>query len=390
MENIKDHKFIVFCGDHYNPLGIVRSLGEEGIRPIVILVSKHPVMINHSRYVSKLHLVQGQEEGYDILLSQYGNESQKPFLYTSDDGVTSFLDLHYDELINKFYFFHGKEKGIVTKYMDKEHICNLAAECGAPLAKTEMVNKGEFPKNVGYPLVTKAIISTRGGWKADFHICKTEQDLVEAYRTMKSDRLLLQQFIEKKNELCLDGFCYNNGEEVVIPYYSNYLRFNNMSYGPYMVMKPFVDEKVMGWVKAMLKEVGFTGIFSVEFLIDKNDNLYFLEVNFRNSTWSYAYTCGGYNMPVLWAKATLDGKLDLTDRTPMKEFTAMVETDDFLENVVHKKKVGFFKWFKEMKGCRCLYYYNKKDKSPFNHYVKDYIKSPLTRRIQYLKGFFKR
>ena len=307
---LEDHKFIVFCGDHYNPLGVVRSLGEEGIRPIVILMGAHPVMINHCRYVGKLHQVHSPDEGYAILLKEYGSEPLKPFLYTCDDGITSFLDLHYDELIDKFYFFHGRGQGIVTRYMDKENICNLAVECGAQIAKTEMVTPGTMPKVVRYPLITKAIISTLGGWKEDSFICRNENELKEAYKHIRSERILLQEYIEKKNELCLDGFCYNNGEEVIIPYYSNYLRFSNKSYGPYMVMKPFEDEKVMDWVKSILRKVGFTGIFSVEFLIDKDDNLYFLEVNFRNSTWSYAYTCGGYNMPLLWAQATLDGKLD--------------------------------------------------------------------------------
>ena len=368
MDNIRKHKFIVFCNDHYNPLGIVRSLGEEGIRPIVILESAHPVMINHSRYVEHLHHVQSIDEGYEVLLLEYGNESLKPFLYTSDDRITSYLDLHYDELIEKFYFFHGSQKGIVTKYMDKEDICNLAVECGAQIAKTEMVTLGTMPKEVRYPLITKAIISTIGGWKGDSFICRNEADLREAYRHIKSERLLLQEYIDKKNELCLDGFCFNNGEEVIIPYYSNYLRFSNKSYGPYMVLKPFIDEKVMGWIKRMLRKVGFTGIFSVEFLIDKNDNLYFLEVNFRNSTWSYAYTCGGYNMPILWAKATLEGNLDLSGKKPLEEFTAMVEPDDFVENVIKYRIVGLIQWLKEVRVAKC-YYYNRKDNSPFWHYV---------------------
>ena len=369
MEDFLKHKFIVFCGDHYNPLGVVRSLGEEGIRPIVILLAEHPVMINHSRYVQKLHNVHSREEGLKILLEEYGNEKHKPFLYTSDDGITSFLDLHYDELIDKFFFFHGYEKGIVTHYMDKENICNLAVECGAQIAKTEMVTPGTMPKEVGYPIITKAIISTLGGWKGDSFICRNEEDLKEAYKHIRSERILLQEYIEKKNELCLDGFCYNNGEDVVIPYYSNYLRFSNKSYGPYMVMKPFSNEKVMGWVKAMLRKVGFTGIFSVEFLIDKNDNLYFLEVNFRNSTWSYAYTCGGYNMPVLWAKATLEGRLDLSDRKSVEEFTAMVEPDDLIQNVIKNRKVGVLRWIKEVGGAK-KYYYNRNDNSPFWHFLK--------------------
>ena len=31
------HKHICLVEDHYNPLGIVRSLGEEGIKPIVTI-----------------------------------------------------------------------------------------------------------------------------------------------------------------------------------------------------------------------------------------------------------------------------------------------------------------------------------------------------------------
>ena len=41
MENIdvklRKHKFIVFSQDHYNPLNVIRSLGEKGVNPISIL-----------------------------------------------------------------------------------------------------------------------------------------------------------------------------------------------------------------------------------------------------------------------------------------------------------------------------------------------------------------
>ena len=382
-KNLLQHKFIVFCGDHYNPLGIIRSLGEVGIQSIAILVAEHPVMINHSRYVCQLHQVATNEEGYEVLLKEYGNEKVKPFLYTASDDITSLLDLHYDDLKNKFHFFHGKSQGIVTHYMDKENICNLAVECGCGIANTEMVTPRTLPTKVNYPLMTKAIISTLGGWKEDSFRCKNEEDLIEAYKHIRSERLLLQEYITKKNELCLDGFSFNGGEDVYIPYYSNYLRFSNMSYGPYMVMRPFLDEKVMGQVKMMLKKVGFTGIFSVEFLIDKDDKLYFLEVNFRNSTWSYAYTCGGYNMPYLWAKAELEGSLELSKVKPLNEFTAMVEPDDFVENVIKHRKVALWQWVKEVKASK-LYYYNKDDNSPFWHYMWMRLWRPIKRRIKYI------
>lgn len=37
-QEVKKHKFIVFGEDHYNPLGICRSLGEEGIPVIAVLI----------------------------------------------------------------------------------------------------------------------------------------------------------------------------------------------------------------------------------------------------------------------------------------------------------------------------------------------------------------
>lgn len=379
-QDIRNHKFIVFCQDHYNPLGIIRSLGEKGIKSYVILESLHPIMINHSKYVERLHLVKTKEEGLQLLLNLYGNEPVKPFLYTASDDITSLLDLHYDELIGKFFFFHGRQQGLVTQYMDKENICNLAIKHGCTIAKTEIVTPGTLPTVVDYPLITKAIISTLGGWKNDSFICHDEGELMEAYKHIRSPRVLLQEYITKKNELCLDGFCFNGGEYVYIPYFSNYLRFDNKSYGPYMVLKPFLDEKVMSHVKAILKDVGFTGIFSVEFLIDQDDNLYFLEVNFRNSTWSYAYTCGGYNMPYLWAKAMLEGKLDLSSKKPLNEFTAMVEPDDFVENVLKKHKVGFFQWVKEVRSAKC-YYWNAEDQSPFWHYLWMRLWRPIKKKF---------
>ena len=46
MENcLKEHEFIVFALDHYNPLGVVRSLGEAGVNPILIAVK--PVSYTH-------------------------------------------------------------------------------------------------------------------------------------------------------------------------------------------------------------------------------------------------------------------------------------------------------------------------------------------------------
>ena len=364
-----DYKFIVFCEDHYNPLGVVRSLGEKNIKPIVILITNNgkPILLNHSRYVSVLHEVKTVEEGYKLLLENYSCETHEPFIYTCNDKTTEFLDKHYDELNGKFIFFNGKKTGAITHYMDKDNISKLAEECGCHIPYGEVLQKGELPQKTKYPVITKTIMSTVGGWKNDVHICRNETELKNAYTNIQAQTLLVEEYIEKKNELCLDGFSINEGKDICIPYFTNYIRFYKNSYGHYMTLAPFKDQSVLNQVKEILKKAKFEGIFSVEFLIDKNNDLHFLEVNFRNSTWSYAFTYGGCNMPYLWAKSTLAGRILFEEMQLRDEpFRAIVEPSDFVRNV---KKVGFITWFKQCFSAECHYYYNKKDPKPFYSYV---------------------
>lgn len=367
-KELKLHKFIVFCGDHYNPLGVIRSLGEKKIRSIVILVEKKPKIVPISRYIGKLHRVDSMEDGLKILLDLYGNEKEKPFVYTCSDEIASLLDLNYDRLVDKFFFFHGKEQGTITYYLDKKNISDLAVEKGCKALRYEVVKKGMMPKDLRYPVITKAINSTLYNWKDDSFICKNEDELLEAYKVIRSEEILVQEYIHKKNEYCVDGFSYNGGKSVEITYVANYLRFSDISYGGYMVMHPLDRKEVYEQLKNMLQEIGFDGIFCIEFLIDENDDLYFLEINLRNSGWSYASTCGGYNMPYLWAKACVDKELDMSTIKFKRKIIAMAELDDYYI-AVKENNISVISWIKDFITSECHYFANWKDPMPFVVYV---------------------
>lgn len=381
-KELRKHKFIIFGFEHYNTLGVIRSLGEKGINPIVILHKTNiqvPTLVPNSRYISKIHIVNDVNEGYCILMDCYSNEQYKPFLYSCDDYVEMCLDSHYNELVDRFYFFDGGSAGIISTYMDKDSINQLAVECGCKIPKAEAVRRGELPKTLRFPVITKAKVSAIGGWKSDVRICKSEKELEEAYQSIQSEELLVEEFIEKKNELCLDGFCVNHGCDVCIPFQTTYLRVAPGMYGNYMELTPFKNEVVYQQISKILRKTGYNGIFSVEYLIDKNDNLYFLEVNFRNSTWSYAFTYGGVNMPYEWAKSTLGGAIKIAEETVRKTpFTAMVEVRDFKDFVL-TRKISLGKWIIDLLNTDCLYYWNKKDKRPFVSYVFHFIKRCLTK-----------
>ena len=237
-----------------------------------------------------------------------------------------------------------------------------------------------MPQKLNYPVLTKALSSTLHAWKDEMHICNNEKELLEAYQSIRSEKVLVQEFIKKKNEYCLDGFSFDNGNKVYIPYFSSYLRFSDLSYGAYMELKPFNEKNIYHQICQILKEVGYTGIFEVEFLVDDEGKKWFLEVNFRNSTWSYAYTYGGYNMPYLWAEGMLNNSITIEHIKPLQSFTAMAEYEDYVMSV-EKGNESLNDWISDFYHADVHYFYNEHDPAPFS--IKKFI---LKKRIKKLIG----
>lgn len=361
------HKHIVFAQEHYNPLGIIRSLGEAGIKPTVVLCCEKPKFLHKSKYIGKLHICKTLEEGLDLILSVYGNEVLKPFIYNGGEDPGILLDNRYDEIKDKFYFFNGQ--GTIGRSMMKYENCLMAEHCGIRVPKEEYLNRGELPTALQYPIMTKAASSAFGGnWKGDSFICKTPDELTKAYTKIKSNKILVQEFIEKENELCLDGISINGGESIFIPYGCSYYRFTPESYGNYMYFYPFEDSKLLKKIHDLIKLSKYSGVFCIEFLKGKDGNIYFLEVNYRNSGWSYAFTKGGFNLPFRWAVSTLENKIYKSDFHALKDFNAINDFSD-LHDVLKTKKVNIFTWLKEYFTADCHYYYNSDDSKPYWHFL---------------------
>lgn len=361
------HKYIVFSQDHYNPLNVIRSLGEMGLKPISILYGEKPCLIPHCRFVDKLFVVKSLEEGYEVLLREYGNEEEKPFVYCSDDLTQAYLDNQYEELKDKFFVYNAGTQGRVTWLQNKDNITDLAIKVGLDVPKKEVVENGVVPKTLCYPVITKSLSSNMGGWKKDVHICQNEDELKEAYRTIKSQKLCIEEFIKKTGEFTVEIFSINDGKEVFMPYIADYVRFAPDNYGFFMDIIPFRDNELKEKIEKLLKESRYNGICEAEFMKGKDGKIYFLEVNFRASTWNYALTVGGGNLPYYWAKSTLLGRIPNEEMNLReKPFKAIVEPADFVRNV---RQVGLLKWIMDWRSSECRYYYHKNDPKPFLYYL---------------------
>ncbi len=358
-------EYIIFGAEHYNPLGVIRSLGEHGILSIGIIIKNQRKIASKSKYLKKIHFVDTLDEGYQVLIEHYGNNTEKHFLFSCSDKVAYLFDEKYEELVDKFYFFNAGGQGRLSFYMNKYNICQLANQHGITLAKTWIVSKGDIPDDLIYPVITKAGISTIDNWKGDSFICNNESDLINAYKKIRSKSIILQQYIRKKNELCLDGYCLDHGSITIITIASTYNYVLPDTYSPYMTVSNFDNKELYRKISEIFKEICFEGIFSIEFLIGPNDELYFLEINFRNSTWSYASTVAGMCLPLLWSKGILEKtKNEENVIKNFDPFKAMVEFDDF-NNRVKTGQISVFKWIKDFRKSKCKFYYSSDDKKPF-------------------------
>ena len=363
-------EYIVLVGkEHYNPLGIIRTLGEAGIRPVVVIVEGDLKFIGQSKYVKIKYYVQSPEEGVKLIFDQYAKKGEKSFILVGDDVSVAALDNRYDDLKDYFYFYNAGKTGRVVHYMNKDNMLQIAEKYGLNIAKTWKVKVGDIPDNIEYPIMTKAINSFGEEWKDIVYICHNDEELKKAYSKIKSKEILLQSYVEKVNEVSYDGFSINHGEQVIIltEVYQEYCIPDK--YSPYWDVRNNTDFRTTEKIKKIIREIGLEGIFEFEFMVDKTGELWFLEINFRNTALGYSTTVAGMPQVTLWCEAMEKGMIPKDVIKPIPEgLKAMAECFDYDARV----KTGMIskkEWKKQYKKCQCKLYKGHDDNIPFYRFM---------------------
>lgn len=379
--DIRDHKHILVCGDNRNSLSILRSLHAGGVTPIVIMLKEgHIELLSKSKYIGEVRYTTDLDIVVDELLKHANttSSSSRPFVYLTDDNHLQVIDTHYNQLKDNFYFFNAGEQGRITRYLSKQQQCILAEKCGLNVPKFEEVERGQLPITLQYPVITKTYNSYSAGWKRDVTICNTPEELLASYEHMVSERLLLQEYVVKTGELYLQGISINGGEDVYIPFEARYLNYTKTTFGWYSVYKPFHNHELFVKLRSMLKEIHFSGCFEIEFLIDEKNELHFLEINMRFSGANYGVFLGGVNMPCLWAKATLENKIDRSTIQLRKEAYYVTNDEKGLPMITQMR---FRDWLRPFLQTDGFYVYNKEDKRPFYHWLWETIKKTFRHKV---------
>lgn len=370
------HLVIVFALEHYNPLNMIRAFGEQGINPVYISVKRRYEVATKSKYISKLHCVDSVEDGFLLLINQYGRLSEetgkKPYILFSDDKSVGYFDLHFEEWKDKFITYNAGRNGRINEFMDKYEIQQCAKRHGFNVLDSYVIKKGDpVPDGLWYPIITKDISPNLGSWKSDVFICQNKQELVEALEKITCPLIMLQHFVDKQNEMALEGYTINNGKEMQIITQMKWKYLIQGYYSPFHDVCMFTDKDVEIRLQAMFEEIGFEGVFEVEFLIDKDGTYYFMETNFRASAWNPTCKFAGMPLPYLWVKGMMNGYIDPNDRKEFEPFTSMSEIIDYSKRV-EGGLCSIAEWLRDFKDAKCVYIYDKEDRGPWDAVIRDW------------------
>lgn len=367
-----NNKIIVFGGNHHNTLGVIRSLGESGIQPILILHGSTTSFVAQSKYISKVHYAVNEEKSIELLINLYGKESLRPLIICCSDGASHYVDIYYNQLKEKFIFPNAGEEGRITRLMNKETMRILAEECNLPSPRTWIMNKTDaIPANIEYPCIIKPLMSIEGS-KSDIHTCQNFESLFNDIQHVHTPQIQIQEFIDKEYEFQLIGCRIKTSkiDEIIIPGISYIIRSSAVSNTGFLKYSPIEELKDINIkdVEKFIRKTQYTGLFSIEFIKSKVGKTYFMEINFRNDGNSYAVTGAGCNLPYIWAKGMITNTIN--DNIKISTPTLVIpELIDFLQNVL-THRISFFHWLKDIIKSDTYLLYNKNDPKPFWNEVK--------------------
>lgn len=372
MENIE---VVVIGGLHHNMLGVVRALGQKGVKRdslLVILVGEsipQKNIFSCSKYTKDIIYVRDDSLIVDALLKLSSDGKRRVVICCSDGSATCVMS-HAEKL--KPFFYTPSTKESIDQLMDKSFQTRIAQECGLDIPESAVIRKTDQVEWNIYPCIIKPIKSVLGGGKNDVLISQTREELVKNLKKISAEFVQVQRYIKKEIEYQLIGCSVNAGEKCIIPGFTNIIRQPCNTNTGYLRYSPISENKFdISKVERFIKRIGYSGLFSVEFIRAADGKDYFLEINMRNDGNAYCVTAAGVNLPYLWLSYCANGCLPPNEPTHITKSVLLIP--DFSDISLGIKTEGLFKWMHQMWSADCHTVWNAYDKGPFLCDMKNFL-----------------
>jgi len=222
-----------------------------------------------------------KEKGVDAIHPGYG------FLSENHDFVQKCAD---NDII-----FIGPDAEVMKRLGDKISAKKVAKSCGVPIIESSVQDLTDLSialneaKSIGYPLMLKA---TAGGGGRGMRVIRNDEQLERAFDEAKrealnafgNDTVFLEKFVENPKHIEIQILGDNHGGLVHLferdcSVQRRYQKVVEVAPSP--DLKDKVKQKLYDYALTLAKEVEYNNAGTVEFLVDDNDDIFFIEVNPR-------------------------------------------------------------------------------------------------------------
>lgn len=363
---------VVIGQGSYNDLGIIRSLGEKGIKSVYLTDGEHIIPIRKSRYLLET-IIANFEDNLSASIQKIASEYGKRLvLFPSSDAAACTLDKNHRELSSIAIVPHAE--GRLEHLMDKGVQAGMALQTGfvVPASATFHIDTGEVPVgDIHLPCIVKPLLSIKGS-KSHITVCRTKAELeacIQLFKDNKEYHILIQDFVEQAGlkELCITGVAFEGGQVAIGGMVEKYRSVGNgsTSYGRF---SPDMPDSFKMSVAQLVEQTNYNGLFDIECFVTQDGRLVFIECNFRNGAYGYAATRAGVNLPLQYYLGVQGMKSPAENVCSVK---FMEERVDFLN--VKMGKISFMQWLRDAINADVLLYANIHDIGPMiriPHFIK--------------------
>lgn len=191
--------------------------------------------------------------------------------------------------------FIGPSHEIIERMGDKAQARKTAAEAGVPVVPGtagivgNLADAQKAAENIGYPIMVKA---SAGGGGRGMRIAMTAEDMQQAFQTAKSeaqacfgdDRVYLEKFVREPHHIEIQLLADDHGNVIHLGERDCSIQRRNQKILE-EARSPFSNDELRAKMGAaavkLAKYVGYTGVGTIEFLVDADHNFYFMEMNTR-------------------------------------------------------------------------------------------------------------
>ena len=364
---------------HVQGLSNTRSLGEAGIP--VFVVDKTNCIARYSKYCTKFFRCPdfGTNEFASFLVELAQKENiQNWVLIPSNDHAVYTISKHKAQL-EKYYKVITPSLDIIENIYDKSKLLTIAQGCGVPIPKTKyFTSVNDIIDNLTFPVLTKGrfgltfykTLGKKAFLAYNEDELRTQLNVVDAkYDISKTFTQELIPFDGTNKTISFTAFCING--QVKTHWTGIKLREHPIQFGTATFAKSIYSKECLRQSIPLLRELNYTGVCEVEYLMDPRDGKYkLIEINPRTWLWvGLARACGVNYAELVYSFVNeLDPlypqshSIDLNWRNPFTDFV-------FTAFSFFKSKLGLREIIDKNKGKIVDALWNRKDPKPLFFYL---------------------